>query len=152
MTSSVRQTVEVGLPARDQLRLEFTLQERVILEAHLEVIGCMELLSLVEKWRPLLRGDIDKIPIPDGRDHASMLMRELILKAQGRWKFPYQEEELCHCRGIPTAKVDSAIISGCHTLEAIRAATSANTSCGTCRLDVESVLDYRLNGGIEKAS
>lgn len=150
MTSSVRQNVVAGLPARDHLQLELTLQDGEILEARLEVIGCMELLKLAEKWRPLLIGKIDKVPIPGGRDHASILMRELILKAQGRWKFPYEEEELCHCRGIPTAKVDAAIISGCHTLEAIRAATSANTSCGTCRPDVESVLEYRLKAGVDE--
>ncbi len=146
-SSNARQTIEVGLPARDRLRLEIALKDREISEAHLEAVGCLDLLRLVEKWRPLFKGKIDEVPLPQGRDHASILMRELILKAQGRWNFPYQEEELCHCRGIPTAKVDAAIISGCHTLEAIRAATSANTSCGTCRLDVESVLEYRLKTG-----
>ena len=138
------QIIEVGLPARDRLRLSFKVKDGEILDAKLEAVGCMELLRLVEVWRPHFQGSLEKMPLPEGRGHAAILMRELVLKTQGRWKFPYADEELCHCRAVPTAKVDAAIVGGCHSLEAVRAATSASTSCGTCRPDVENVLAYRL--------
>lgn len=143
-SKGVRHEIKVELPAREVLHLSMTVEEGKIVAARLKAVGCLECLRLVERWRPLFKGAVDQVPLPEGSDHASILLRELVMKAQGRWRFPYEEEELCHCRAISTAKVDAAIVGGCHTLEAVRAATSANTSCGACRYDVESVLEYRL--------
>lgn len=141
------QTVEIDvqLVARDRLSLRLEVDsDGEILTAALTGSGCTELLHLMDETRRALKGALDSVPLPSGTGHAAMLIRELLLKAQGKWNFPYQEEELCHCRGIATHKVDDAILSGCHDLESIRRATSANTSCGTCRWDIDSILKYRL--------
>jgi bacterioferritin-associated ferredoxin len=136
--------IEAGLPARDHILLSIDHHEGIIESAKLEGVGCLELLKLFQEWRPKLTGGLESLPLPTGSGHAAILLREVILKAQGKWAFPYSAEELCHCRAVATARVDAAIVSGCHTMERIRATTSASTSCGTCRPDIEAILKYRL--------
>lgn len=116
---------------------------RMIISSKLTGRGCLQLLELMVAWRPKLKGSLDTIQLPDGDGHAAILLREAILKAQGRWFFPYGEEELCHCRAVATAKVDAAIVGGCKTVKAVSRETSAGTSCGTCRTDIEAIIKYR---------
>ncbi len=144
----VRQTeaieVAVGLPARDQIKLRVEVDtEGEILSATLRVVGCMELLHLAQALRLKLSGRLSAVTLPEGLSHSAILLREALLKAQGKWSFPYSEEELCHCRAVPTSRVDAAVISGCHTVDAVKRATSASSSCGTCRPDVEAVIRHR---------
>jgi bacterioferritin-associated ferredoxin len=140
------QEVEICVGARthDQVTLKLTLVEGVIESATLKVIGCTTLLRRVQELRRSLRGPLKDVVLPEGSDHAAMLLRETVLKAQGLWNYPYSDEEICHCRAVSTAKVDGAILAGCHSVDAIKSATSASTSCGTCLPDVEKVLRYRL--------
>lgn len=138
-------TVEVKAQARDQLKLKVVHSSGEIVSSELSGIGCTEVLSLLEEFRSKLTGRLESLPLPVGSGHGSMLLRELILKVQGRWDFPYKEEELCHCRAVATAKVDSAIIAGCHSVDAVKRATSASTSCGTCRPNIEELISYRLH-------
>ena len=143
--------IDVGLTARDQISLKLELINGVIMKCSLTGIGCEELLDLLAEWRTKLasvqqfQGTVSDLPLPLGGGHSAILLREAILKAQGLWIFPYGEEELCHCRAIPTQKVDEAIVSGCHSVPSVSSATSAGTSCGTCKPDIEKVLRYRLN-------
>jgi len=144
-TESVDLAVKV--PGGDAVSLQLELRGRQIQSSKLSGTACTSLLKLMAEWRTHLKGSIDDVPIPKGEDHASILIRELILKAQGRWEFPYSEEELCHCRGVPLAKVDAAIIAGCKSSASVSRETSAGTSCGSCKPDIEAVLRYRLNRG-----
>ncbi len=137
--------IEVRLAFRDSVHLSLEVSEAgEILTSTLTGSGCTEFLKLMAEWRPRFKGQLAELPLPGGQTHSAILMRELILRAQGRWEFPYKDEELCHCRGVPAAVVDSAIIGGCHTVDQVKRATSASTSCGTCRWDIESILKYRL--------
>lgn len=110
----------------------------------LRVIGCDALLQLVKLLKQQHGDDPSKWPEPAGHSHSEMLVRELILKARGEWKPPYEHEELCHCRMIPTEVVDQAIVAGAHAPEIVSRWTSASTACGTCRPDVEKMIAYRL--------
>lgn len=87
--------------------------------------------------------DFDSI-VSSAPDHVSILVRELVLRARDQFQLPYTETELCHCRAVPTEVVDRAIISGCHSVQSVARATSAGTSCGTCKPDTESLIAYRL--------
>ncbi len=138
--------IEVHLAMRDRLCLSLTVSASgEIVAATLTGSGCTEILRLMSEMRGRLRGPLADVVPPTGTSHSAILMRELILRAQGRWNFPYNEAELCHCRGVPTEVVDAAIIGGCHSVDAVKRATSASTSCGTCRWDIESILKYRLD-------
>lgn len=138
--------IKAGWPGLDELCLDLRLDgQNNITSFSLRVVGGPELLNLADQWRPYFKGAVANIPLPEGETPAALLMRELILKAQSKWALPYTEVELCHCRAIPTEKVDQAIVYGAHRPEVVSRRTSASTACGTCRPDVQSILNYRLN-------
>jgi bacterioferritin-associated ferredoxin len=137
--------LEVHLAMRDHMSLSLEVDAAgMIIQSRLSGSGCPDLLEALRKWRPLMQGELTKIPLPKGAGHVDVLLRELLLKATGQWSYPYQEEELCHCRAVALKTVDDSIVGGCHTVEAVARATSAGTSCGTCRTDTKRIIDYRL--------
>lgn len=141
-TQKVTQTV--SLQGRDEITLDLDVVNGEIAHSRLTGRGCPEMLNLMQAWRPKFKGALSAVEIPKGNSHSEILLREAILKARGDWKFPYEEEELCHCRAIATSKVDAAIIGGCRSVRAIARETSAGTSCGSCRPDTEAIINYRL--------
>jgi bacterioferritin-associated ferredoxin len=107
-------------------------------------VGCYEMMEMMQKMRRHFGLDVNQWPLPEAHDHGSLLLKEVILKLRGQWNYPYEAAELCHCRSVATETVDQAIIAGAHTTEAISRQTSASTSCGTCRPDVQKIIDFRL--------
>jgi len=114
--------------------------------------GCTELMELMQGMRKSFGVDLQAWPVPRGASHSEILLRELILKLRGEWKYPYQAAEVCHCRNVPCHTIDQAIVAGAHTTEVVSRQTSASTACGTCRPDVQKMIQYRLQGGLEEAS
>lgn len=108
------------------------------------LIGCSAFLNLVGQLKLTYGKQISQWPIPTGNSHSEILIRELIIKIQGNWHYPYEHEEVCHCRKVSTFTVDQAIISGAHTIEQVSRQTGASTACGTCKPTVEQILAYRL--------
>lgn len=125
-----------------EFHYETNAQEQLV-TASLRGVGGPKLLNLLSHWRAHLSGKLNEIPLPTGTSGAELLLREVILKAQGRWQYPYEEEELCHCRAVPTKVVDSAILQGATRPELVSRWTSASTACGTCRKNVEAIIAYR---------
>lgn len=115
------------------------------LSTHLNVIGCSSLLRLIKEFKLKYGDNLKNWMLPCGSSHAELLLKEALLKMQGNWKFPYSHVEICHCRGVNTSAVDQAIVNGAHTPEKVSRLTSASTACGTCRLDVEKIISYRLS-------
>lgn len=128
------------LKGRDLLEFDFT-QEK----PRVKVIGCTELLSLVRKYQMQFGNHPQSWPIPQGKSHSELLLKEVLLKSRGQWEYPYNHAELCHCRSVATEIVDQAIIAGAHKPEVVSRQTSASTACGTCRPDVQKIIDFRLN-------
>ncbi|MCB0348581.1 MAG: (2Fe-2S)-binding protein [Bdellovibrionales bacterium] len=110
---------------------------------HFEAKGCLEIIKICQQLNTQKISDPFKCALPTGNGHVSMLVRELLQKAKEVWDFPYKEEELCHCRAIPTKVVDQAIINGLHNVEEIGKFCSAGVTCGNCRTDIENILNYR---------
>jgi bacterioferritin-associated ferredoxin len=113
-------------------------------KARIHAIGCGEVLQLIRQYLKDHGEDCATWPEPSGHSHGELLLREALLKMRGEWKLPYGEDELCHCRAVPTEVVDQAIVAGAHDTATVSRWTSASTSCGTCRPDVQSLIDYRL--------
>lgn len=110
--------------------------------------GCYDFLNAINTLVKL--GPNPEIwPLPEGDSHVDLLLREFIMKVRGEWDFPYKDEETCHCRIIPTSVVDHAIINGAHHTAQVSRETSASTACGTCRPDVQKMIDYRLRGHMQ---
>ena len=80
----------------------------------------------------------------DGANHWDLLVSEAFERIKGPFRVPVDDPETCHCRKIPTAKVDEAIILGAHTPERVTAWTAASSGCGTCRPVVEKIIAFRL--------
>ncbi len=136
---------EVRWPGREEASLTVELaSDGTIRRADLYGIGGPAFLRALCDLRARLTGSWREVPLPTGNHPGALLLRELLLKARGEWRFPYEDEELCHCRAVPTAVVDQAICRGAHTPQKVSSMTSASTACGTCRPDVEAIIKYRL--------
>lgn len=138
-------TMTVALEGRDWIEVEYE-GELPALGRLIKVnmVGCTDMMEMMQKMRAHFGVDVKAWPVPEGTDHASLLLRELVLKLRGEWNYPYADAELCHCRNIATQKVDQAIIAGAHTPEMVTRQTSASTACGTCRPEVQKIIDFRL--------
>lgn len=152
--------VEVVFLGRDrvsaQIEFEGETNDAVILGFTFKASGCLAFLSVLEDFKTKvlalpsaqrrLKGsaEFDQL-VPQGADHVSILIRELVLKARDEFVLPYRDEELCHCRAVRTDVVDRAIVGGCHSVQSVARMTSAGTSCGTCKPDTESLIAYRLH-------
>lgn len=131
--------VTVDFPGRDRLRAE-----RGDSGWTVQVVGCPALSAEIAR-RLSAQKELTLWEWPQGQGHVDLLIRELILRARGEWDFPFREEELCHCRSVPAAVVDQAIVAGAHDCAQVSRRTTASTSCGTCRPDVQQIIDYRLS-------
>jgi bacterioferritin-associated ferredoxin len=138
--------IRVELESRDFLEVECEGDDAQAPGRVLKVsmIGCSQFMDMMQKMKKHFGPDVSAWPLPEGNDHSSILLREMILKLRGEWKFPYSEAELCHCRSVPAHVVDQAIIAGAHTTTTVTRQTSASTACGTCRPQVQKIIDYRL--------
>jgi bacterioferritin-associated ferredoxin len=110
----------------------------------MEVVGCHWLLKQLREGYQQYGADLRAWPLPDGKDHASLLIKELILKLQGKWQHVYTQDEVCHCRTVSLETVEQALFLGAQTPEMVSKWTSASTACGTCRPDVEKIIQFRL--------
>lgn len=132
--------VSVGIAFRDELRF-FKNQNN---QWQLTFIGCESLSNLVLENKKLHGQDPHLWPLPVGLSHSELLLREFLLKLKNQWVPVYAHEELCHCRKVSAQEVEQAILCGAHTSEAVSRWTGASTACGTCRPEVEKILQERL--------
>jgi bacterioferritin-associated ferredoxin len=109
------------------------------------MLGCSDFMELIHKMKKNFGLDPSKWPLPEGKDHSTLLVREMILKLRGEWQFPYPHSEVCHCRTVSAHQIDQAVIAGAHSTEVVTRLTSASTACGTCRPEVQKIIDYRLD-------
>lgn len=109
----------------------------------IEARGCSHLLMRLREVSAHNKNP-ETWPLPEGQHHVDFLLKEFILKTRQQWVFPYLEAEICHCRKVTTATVDRAIMNGALTAVQVTRCTSASSSCGTCRSDVQKIIDYRI--------
>jgi bacterioferritin-associated ferredoxin len=141
-TSGENRKFSVGLEGRDRIEVNMDGPAPKV-----QFRGCTEMMSLMQSMRKSFGVDIQQWPVPNGTSHSEILLRELILKLRGEWNYPYKEVEVCHCRGVSCQVIDQAIVAGAHTTTSVSRQTNASTNCGTCRPDVQKMIEYRLNGG-----
>ena len=131
--------VHLSIPGREELSLDVSSGKAV-----LTGVGDLQFLNLLKDYRAQLESGFESVKPPEGKSTGELMLREAILRVQGKWDFPFKEEETCHCRVVSTEKVNQAILVGAHTPREVSEMTSASTACGTCRPDVEAMIDYRI--------
>lgn len=82
-------------------------------------------------WQPVV--------VVEGYD---VLLNEFILKCQNNYKIPYNHEEICHCRMVPTEKILNAIKQSTFNLSELGRVTMAGTGCGSCKKDIDDLTKY----------
>ncbi len=115
---------------------EITLKDGVV-----HVIGSLQLIKKVSELKNQFGLDPKAWPpMQTFKSNDELLINEFILKLNQNFKLAYEHEELCHCRMVPAEKVYNAIKQNCHTVEEVARTTMAGTGCGTCRSDIQSLL------------
>ena len=139
MDTNQEQIVFAELLGRDRLEIKKKGSQKIF-----SFVGCEALSRFLNAYKKKYGDDLQKWPLPEGTQHFELLLKELLMKDREQWQYPYLENELCHCRTVPTEVVDQAILAGAHTPERVSSWTSASTACGTCRPVVQKIIAYRL--------
>lgn len=61
-----------------------------------------------------------------------------------------ESAQICNCNGISKGAILSAVKTGCRTLKAICSATRAGSGCGSCKPQVQQLLELASNGLVEE--
>jgi bacterioferritin-associated ferredoxin len=137
--------ISIHWPGHDEILLEY--DSKTQRPSRLKVIGCAEIIKKFKALTDCYRDhSLLEWPVPKGSSHSDMLIRELLLKIQGNWEFPFKEERLCQCREVPTIEVDQAILGGAHSIYQVTMATGAASACSSCSVHIDKILEYRLKG------
>lgn len=94
--------------------------------------GSFALIEKVNRYKKEFGSDPAKWPVVPVSDSNDILINELILKSTEQYAISYDQEEMCHCRTVPTETVIQSIKQDCRTVKEISRATKAGTGCGTC--------------------
>ena len=54
---------------------------------------------------------------------------------------PSGRRAICDCNGVTRSRIVEAVLNGARSLQAVCDATRAGTGCGSCRLEVQTVID-----------
>lgn len=140
----MKQKFQAAIIGGDYVEVDADIENQQITKTQWKIVGREELYHAVQVLQPQIKGDLKKLPVPNGKTPEQLLLRQLILKMRGEWGDEPSDPELCHCRKIPQSHVERAIILGAHTIEKVRQRSSANTGCGTCMPEVEALLQKYL--------
>lgn len=77
-------------------------------------------------------------------DGWDVLINQWIKLVKGQKTSCYPHDELCHCRMIPLDVVENAIKQGVFKQSEISRVTLAGTGCGSCKKDIEEVLQFHI--------
>lgn len=108
------------------------------------IVGCEKLYDDLKKMKSQHGVDLNQWPLPMGSSHTELLIKELLLKIKGQWNPIYEHDEVCHCRNVSLESVEQALFLGAQTSEMISKWTMSSTACGTCKPDVEKIIEFRL--------
>jgi NAD(P)H-dependent nitrite reductase large subunit len=56
---------------------------------------------------------------------------------------------VCNCNGVTKAQIVECVLGGARSVGAVAAATRASTGCGTCRPEVQAIVDIACRGLVE---
>lgn len=126
-----------AISGRDQIEIDLQNQS-------VSFEGCTLFSDLILDYKKKHSLSPHQWPYPQGTGHHHLLLKEFLMKLHGKWRLPYEHEELCHCRLVSTQTVLEAIAVGAHHPQMVSRWTTASSACGTCRPEVEKLIRFRL--------
>jgi nitrite reductase (NADH) large subunit len=57
--------------------------------------------------------------------------------------------QICNCNGVSKGQILAAVKSGCRSLKAVCDATRAGTGCGSCKSQVQGIMELACEGQVE---
>ncbi len=140
------------IPNREWVEFEISLNPRgLVTSAIWRGQGCHALLKSADALAAQLKNkELDTFR-HEGSGHAHMLLKEVLEKLSGT-SVSKEDEEICHCRKINRSTIDQMIVLGAQTPEKVKAWTTAGSGCGTCRPEVQKLIDERLIGRLGERS
>lgn len=138
--------IRVEIKDREWAEFVFHISDSgVVQDCQVKARGCLPLTDAVRKAAKRFHGqNVKDLEWSESQEHWDQFILEVIAKLKGLYVPPYTEDELCHCRKVPTQKVVEAIMIGAHTPEKVTLWTGASTGCGTCRPQVEELIKFRV--------
>ncbi len=89
---------------------------------------------------PVLQQAFDRaLPLPDNR--AELLFPGMRAEAPASAAMLPDEAQICNCNGVTKGRLTEAIAGGCRNLRSLCNATRAGTGCGSCKPQVQQVLE-----------
>lgn len=94
----------------------------------------------------LLRLYTESAALPDNR--SELLFRATFLPAAQPQAMP-DTALVCNCNGVTKAQIIDCVLRGARSLSAVADGTRATTGCGTCRPEVQAIVDVACRGIVE---
>ncbi len=118
---------------------------------HIKAYGCLSFLNKIAELKEFLKNNtVENFKLNDDQEHSNLLLKKLVLSMQSKYQLPYLEDEICHCRHIKTNTCENSALAGNLSLKSIGATCSAGITCGSCKPDLESLIDYIKNNHATK--
>jgi NAD(P)H-dependent nitrite reductase large subunit len=96
----------------------------------------------------LLRTFSDSTPVPESR---AELMFQPIAGPPAQPQSVPDTALICNCNGVTKAQIIESVLEGARSLRAVCDATRAGTGCGSCRPEVQAILELACQGLDEPA-
>lgn len=110
----------------------------------LKVIGSLSLLNCFRSKLATEGEDVKKwTKFVNPISNEEVLLNHFIEKLTS--KQTEEHDEVCHCRLVSRITIVDSILQGCRTPEEISKSTLAGTGCGSCKKDLEKILNKMLN-------
>lgn len=127
------------------IKAEIPFKAHIILDQkNVQFLGPKTLSEKIFAQKKQFGADPQKWQKVNVTDSYDVLLNEFILRCQNQYKIPYEHEELCHCRMVATEKVINAIKQGQFSVSEVSRVTMAGTGCGSCKKDIDDLLNYLL--------
>ncbi|MBK9295157.1 MAG: (2Fe-2S)-binding protein [Oligoflexia bacterium] len=145
------QSFRVEIKNRCWVEASFKLDEyKNVLSVDWHAQGSFDLIQECEKFFKLaLQKNLESLSVV-GVKTAQLMLNELLDKAKGVYK-SVDDIEICHCRKINRSEIIDAILLGAHTPEKVKKWTTASSGCGTCRSDVDKLINELIKRDVSKS-
>lgn len=136
--------LRVEIPQRCWIEASFKLDQfNNIQTVDWHAQGSFDLINECQKFFNQVANKNIEVVSVEGMKTSQLLLAMLVDKLKGQ-HIESEDIEICHCRKINRSEIMQAILLGAHTADKVKKWTTASSGCGTCRPDVENLIEVCL--------